>query len=87
MQGEIEEREERRPSKRRKKKSKFGYYLYAVVVLILTVTNITLAILLLTHVQEIEVTGTRLSEKEAIVEWIKEDPLTNNSIYTWKAKR
>lgn len=81
MQGETEER----PRKRRKKKSKFGYYLYAVVVLLLTVTNITLAILLLTHVQKIEVNGTSVSTEDDIVAWIQEDPLTVNSLYTlWK---
>ncbi|MBQ8804664.1 MAG: hypothetical protein IJZ53_13630 [Tyzzerella sp.] len=81
MQGETEER----PRKRRKKKSRFGYYLYAVVVLLLTVANITLAILLLTHVQKIEVSGTRISTEEEIVAWVTEDPLTTNALYTlWK---
>lgn len=81
MQGETEER----PRKRRKKKSRFGYYLYAVVVLILTITNITLAILLLTHVQKVEVSGTEISTEDEIAAWITEDPLTRNSLYTiWK---
>ena len=68
--------------KGRKKKSKFGYYLYAVVILVLTITNITLATLLLTHVQSIEVSGTKYSQQSDIVSWVKEDPLTVNSIYT-----
>lgn len=68
--------------KGRKKKSKFAYYLYAVTVLLLTITNITLAFLLLTQVQSIDVTGTKYSEKNDIVAWIEEDPLTVNSIYT-----
>ena len=67
--------------KGRKKKSKFGYYLYAVVILVLTITNITLATLLLTHVQSIEVSGTKYSQQSDIVSWVKEDPLTVNSIY------
>jgi cell division septal protein FtsQ len=68
--------------KGRKKKSKFAYYLYAVTVFLLTITNITLAFLLLTQVQSIDVTGTKYSEKNDIVAWIEEDPLTVNSIYT-----
>lgn len=71
--------------KRRKKKSKFGYYLYAVTVLLLTIINITLAVLLLTQVQSIEVKGTKYSQKSDIVAWIEDDPLTVNSLYTlWK---
>lgn len=69
--------------KRRRKKAKFGYYLYAVVILLLTIVNITLATLLLTHVQGIEVVGTKHSQKNAIVSWINEDPLTTNSLYTF----
>ena len=73
--------------RRRKKKSKFGYYLYAVTVLLLTIINITLAALLLTQVQGIEVKGTKHSKKSDIVAWIEEDPLTVNSLYTlWKFK-
>lgn len=73
--------------KRRKKKSKFGYYLYALTVLLLTIINITLAALLLTQVQGIDVKGTKYSQKSDIVAWIEEDPLTINSLYTlWKYK-
>lgn len=84
MQGETEGR----PKRRRRKKSRFGYYLYAVVILLLTITNITLAVLLLTHVQRIEVSGTEVSDEKEITEWIQEDPLTVNSLYTiWKFQR
>ena len=70
-----------------KKKSKFGYYLYAVTVMFLTVVNISLAIWLLTYVQSIQVRGTEYSTKNEIVEWVKEDPMTINSLYTlWKFK-
>ena len=73
--------------KRRRKKSKFGYYLYAITILLLTIINITLAALLLTNVQGIEVKGTKYSQKSDIVAWIEEDPMTNNSLYTlWKFK-
>lgn len=83
MQGEKEERKR----KKRKKKSKFGYYLYAVVILLLTITNITLATLLLTYVQNIRVSGNKNSQSSEIIAWIKEDPMTVNSLYTlWKFK-
>lgn len=81
MQGETEERKQKK--RRKKKKSKFGYYLYAVVILLLTIINITLATLLLTHVQSIQVTGTKNSQQGEIVAWIEEDPLTTNSLYTF----
>ena len=68
--------------KRRRKKSKFGYYLYALVVLLLTIANISLAILLLTHVQNVDVSGTKLASETEIKEWVQEDPLTVNSLYT-----
>lgn len=73
--------------KNKKKKKGFGYYLYAVVILILTIANITLATLLLTHVQDVEVSGTKYSEKSEILEWFQEDKLTANSLYSfWKIK-
>ncbi len=65
-----------------KKKRKFGYYLYAIVILVLTIANISLAVLLLTHVQGIKVSGTKLSTEEEIKDWITQDPLTVNSLYT-----
>lgn len=83
MQGDAEKTKK----KRRKKKSKFGYYLYAVVILVLTITNITIATLLITYVQQIHVTGNEISKESDIVAWIREDPLTANSLYTlWKFK-
>lgn len=82
MQGDTDKKK-----KRRKKKSKFGYYLYAVVILVLTVTNITLASLLLTYVQNIQVSGNKYSQKSEIISWIQEDKFTINSLYTiWKYK-
>ncbi len=79
MQGETEGKK----SKPQKKKRKFGYYLYAIVVLVLTILNITLATLLLTHVQAIHVTGAENSQKNEIISWVKEDPMNSNSIYAW----
>lgn len=80
MKKRTEEIEEK--SKKRKKKKRFGYYLYAVVILVLTLVNIFVATFLLTYVQRIEVRGVEHSSQANIVEWIKEDPFTLNSIYT-----
>ena len=83
MQGETEGKKK----KRRKKKSKFWYYVYAVTILLLTITNITLATLLMTHVQSVQVTGNVNSKKNEILAWIGEDTMTNNSLYMlWKFK-
>ena len=68
---------------KRKKTRKFGYYLYAVVIIVLTIVNITLATLLLTHVQDIKVVGSQLSDKQDVIAWIREDKLTRNSLYTY----
>lgn len=70
------------PKRRRKKKKRFGYYLYAVVILVLTIANISLSLFLLTYVQRIDVKGTSYSSQQKIQEWIKEDKLTVNSLYT-----
>lgn len=78
----MQEETQGKKKKRRRKRSRFGYYLYAVTVLLLTIINITLAALLMTQVQAIEVKGTKYSQKDDIVAWIEEDPLTINSIYT-----
>lgn len=83
MKGETEERK----PKKRKKKNKFGYYLYAVVILILTIVNITFAAWLLTYVQNIYVKGNKHSSQSEIVDWVKKDAMTVNSLYTlWKFK-
>lgn len=79
----MKEEPKEQSKKKRKKKKGFGYYLYAVVVMFLTIANITLATLLLTHVQQIDVTGTKYSKKEDVVEWFQEDPFTRNSIYSF----
>jgi len=81
----MQEDTKAKQKRRRKKKSKFGYYLYAVTVLLLTIINITLAALLLTQVQAMDIKGTKYSQKSDIAEWIEKDPLTINSLYTlWK---
>jgi len=73
---------EQQPKKRRKKKKRFGYYLYAVTVFVLTLAIFIVATFLLTYVQNIKVSGTQYSREHQIVEWIKEDPYTFNSLYT-----
>lgn len=74
---------EKKKQKRRKKRSRFGYYLYAVVILVLTIVNITIATLLLTYVQRFRITGNIYSQKSQIEKWIREDPWTVNSLYTY----
>lgn len=69
--------------KKRKKKSRFGYYLYAFVVLILTIAIITLATLIVCHVQETKINGNTYSDSDKIMEWLKEDPYVSNSIYAY----
>lgn len=73
---------ETQPKKRRKKKKRFGYYLYAVTVFVLTLAIFVVATFLLTYVQNIKVTGVKYSREHQIVEWVKEDPYTFNSVYT-----
>ena len=67
---------------KKKKKTKFGYRLYAIVIFLLTITNITLAALLLTHVQNIQVSGNAFCSASDIRAWVEQDPLTVNSLYT-----
>ena len=73
---------ERARKTRRKKKSKLGYYIYAITILILTIANIGIGMWLLTYVQKIEVKGNVISDESEIISWIKDDPMTVNSIYT-----
>lgn len=77
------ERQKRTRKKKKKKKSRIGYYLYAVVVMILTTAILLLSVLLLFHVQKIEVEGTKYSEEKQISDWIQEDPYTSNTIYAF----
>ena len=68
--------------RQKKKKGRFGYYLYAAVALLFAVANITIAVFLLTYVQNIRVGGNEFSTKKQIEAWIREDPYTINSVYT-----
>lgn len=74
---------ERKRRTQRKKKSKVAYYAYAVTILVLTIANLGIGMWLLTYVQKIEVKGNRIGEKNEIISWLKEDPMTVNSIYTF----
>ncbi len=81
------EQEKEVRNKKKKKKSRFWHYLYAVVMLLLTIANLALVILLLTYVQQTEVTGTQYSNQREVIEWFQEDPFTKNSLYAlWKIK-
>lgn len=74
---------ERTRRTQRKKKSKVFYYAYAVAILVLTIANLGIGLWLLTYVHKIEVKGNKVGEKREIISWIKEDPMTVNSIYTF----
>lgn len=79
-----EERTVRR-RRRRRKKSRFGYYLYALVMLLLTIANVVLFVLILTFTQSIRIEGSTLGQEDQILSWVKEDPKTKNTLYTfWK---
>lgn len=72
-------------TKKRRKKKRFGYYLYAIVSLLLLIVNITLAAILLFHVQGVEVTGDSYSDKQELLTVLEEDPNTSNALYLlWK---
>ncbi len=69
----------------RRKKKGFGYYLYAILAFGLFIANLVLLLLLIFHVQKIEVTGNETVEDSQIVSWVKEDEYTSNSLYAlWK---
>lgn len=69
----------------RRKKKKFGYYLYAIFALGFFLANSIMLLLLIFHVQKIEVVGNETVQESQIVSWVKEDEYTANSLYTlWK---
>lgn len=67
--------------KKRKRKSRVGHYLYALVTFVLALAIVVVAILLLTHIQKIEISGNVYSEQEEILEWTKEELDVPNSLY------
>lgn len=69
----------------RRKKKGFGYYLYAFLAFGLFIANTVMLLMLIFHVQEIEVTGNETAQTSEIISWIKEDEYTANSVYAlWK---
>ncbi len=49
----------------------------------LTLVILTLAIVLVFHIQTIKVTGNQYCTKEEIVKWLQKDKLSSNSLYVW----
>lgn len=69
----------------RRKKKGFGYHLYAFFAFGFFVVNTILLLMLIFHVQKIEVKGNETVHESEIVSWIKEDEYTSNSLYAvWK---
>lgn len=78
---------EDRTRKPRKKKKRFGHYLYKVLIFVFTILNVSLGLWLLTYVQNLYVTGNQYITKQEIEDWVEEDPMTVNSLYSfWKFK-
>ena len=49
----------------------------------LTLLILTLAIVLVFHIQTIKVTGNQYCTKEEVVKWLQKDKLSSNSLYVW----
>ncbi len=75
---ETQEQMEERPRRRRKKK---GHRLYALLVIILGLAIIVLAVLLLFHVQKVEIEGNEYCTDGEILEAVQNDRFSGNSLY------
>lgn len=65
------------------KTKKKRYRLYGALVLLLGLAIIVLSFLILFHTQAIEVEGNEYSSKEEIVQLIKKDKYSFNTVYVW----
>lgn len=71
----------------RRKRKGFGYHLYAFFAFGFFIANMVMLLLLLFHVQEIEVKGNEMTHETEIISWVKEDEYMSNSLYAlWKFK-
>lgn len=68
-----------RASKKRKKKK--NHHLYAAIVLVLGTIIITLGIVLLFYIQEIQVTGNQYCRSQEIIDCVQNDKASTNAIY------
>lgn len=75
---ETKEQKEEQPRRRRKKK---GHRLYALFVIILGLAIIVLALLLLFHVQKVEIEGNEYCTDGEILEAVQNDRFSGNSLY------
>lgn len=79
---EIPERERSGEGpRRRKRKKKKSHRLYAFVVLVFGIAIIAVAFMLLFYVQKIEVSGNEYTAEDEIIEAVKDDRLSMNSLY------
>lgn len=70
--------------KQKKKKGyKKSHKIYALIVIVLGLAIIALAFFLLFYVQKIEVKGNEYTDSQEIVDFVKEDQFSMNSVYLW----
>lgn len=67
--------------KKRKKHTKKKHRIYAAVVLVLAAAIVILGVVLLFYIQDIQVEGNTYSDSREIVNCVKSDRLSSNSIY------
>lgn len=80
MNGKMEKQNPEK-GKKRKKNTKKKHHAYAVIVLVLAAAIIILGIVLLFYIQDIQVEGNTYSDSQEIVNSVKSDKLSSNSIY------
>ena len=67
--------------KKRKKNTKKKHRAYAVIVLVLAAAIVILGVVLLFYIQDVQVEGNTYSDSQEIVNSVKSDKLSSNSIY------
>lgn len=66
---------------KKKSRHKMSHKVYALVVMVLGLVIILLALFLLFYVQTIEVKGNEYTDSQEIIDTVKEDPFSINSLY------
>lgn len=73
--------------KHRKVQKKRKYGLYALLVGLIAAAILALSVFLLFHIQKIEVTGIEMLTQQEVLDWVKSDTMSGNSLYVlWKSK-
>ncbi|CUX34062.1 cell division protein FtsQ/DivIB [Clostridium sp. C105KSO13] len=68
--------------KKHKKKKRQGVIL-GLLIFILGILIVLFSFMLLFHTQRIEVKGNKYSKEEDVIEWLKKDKYTANTVYIW----